>query len=55
MRMVLCLGCDKPWGISRFQKIPWTGYECPKCASKRKRAPRNGRSKRAHNKNILSA
>ncbi|HHV13241.1 MAG TPA: hypothetical protein GXX75_23495 [Clostridiales bacterium] len=36
-----CTYCGLPWGISIRQKIPPGGYECPWCATKRKRAHRN--------------
>ncbi|MDF2858664.1 MAG: hypothetical protein K0Q87_4515 [Neobacillus sp.] len=32
----LCKTCGKYWNISILQEIPRTGYECPKCAVKRK-------------------
>ncbi len=31
-----CQTCGKYWNISIYQKIPRKGYECPKCAIKRK-------------------
>ena len=33
----LCKTCGKYWNVSILQEIPKTGYECPKCAIKRKR------------------
>ena len=33
-----CIHCKWHWGISIRQEIPRPGYECPLCASKRKRA-----------------
>ncbi|MDF2524219.1 MAG: hypothetical protein K0R31_1860, partial [Clostridiales bacterium] len=33
-----CTYCRRHWGISILQEIPLSGYECPRCASKRKRA-----------------
>lgn len=33
-----CIHCKWHWGVSVRQEIPRTGYECPICAGKRKRA-----------------
>lgn len=33
-----CIYCGRSWGISVLQDIPDEGYECPRCAGKRKRA-----------------
>lgn len=32
-----CQTCRKMWGISILQEIPRSGYECPRCAKKKKR------------------
>ena len=33
-----CVYCGLRWGVSILQKTPKSGYECPRCATKRKRA-----------------
>lgn len=35
-RYITCGTCRQRWNISRLQKIPPRGYECPHCMSKRK-------------------
>lgn len=49
-RIVLCLNCNLGWQISKMQKVPLSGYECPYCFSKRKRALRSGNSSKAQRK-----
>ena len=50
-----CICCGLRWGVSILQEIPRTGYICPWCGSKRKRARRDGRPYRAHKKTIINA
>ncbi|MBH1941675.1 hypothetical protein I5677_12300 [Mobilitalea sibirica] len=38
MRVKKCVYCRQVWGISIHQCIPRSGYECPRCTGKRKRA-----------------
>ena len=35
-----CQTCKKHWNVSWMQYIPKSGYECPACYSKRKKALR---------------
>lgn len=49
-----CIRCNWHWGVSIKQEIPKSGYECPLCASKRKRA-QQVRTAKAQGKIILSA
>ena len=37
-RRARCNTCGCCWGVSVRQEIPKSGYECPLCAGKRKRA-----------------
>ena len=49
-----CIHCKWHWGVSVRQEIPRTGYECPLCAGKRKRA-QQAQTAKAQGKYILSA
>lgn len=31
-----CIGCEQEWNISIHQRIPKTGYICPRCESRLK-------------------
>ena len=50
-----CIHCKWHWGISVRQEIPKSGYECPLCAGKRKRAQQERQLQSGPEQNILSA
>jgi len=59
-RHLICQTCRKEWNVSRLQKIPPNGYECPSCERKRRlnnlHTPRKfGHKKRAHRTGIRKA
>jgi hypothetical protein len=36
-RFCKCIYCREAWNVSKFQRVPWTGYVCPGCAAKDKK------------------
>ena len=45
-----CTYCGLIWNIDIEKVIPRSGYECPRCKRKRKKALRRSQLRGAHNK-----
>lgn len=36
-RYETCIACGQTWNVSTLAKIPWYGYVCPRCRSRKEK------------------